>query len=340
VTQPAPPLPTDRGDPLGAALEVLRFSGTFYCCAELTTPWGIALPAFPGCLIFHVVTAGRCWLSVPGAEPRWVEAGSLVLVPQGDAHSARSEPCATDAPLFEIPSQKLSERCEVMRYGGPAPLRRLARGPESPSTVCRTTTGVVRFEHDSARELVGVLPRVLEVVPANDDEGSWLESTIRFMAREATALRPGAETVLTRLADILVIQGIRTWLGSAGPEERGYLAGLVDAQLGRALLAMHRHPERSWQVATLARAAGMSRSAFAARFSELCGKPAMAYLTELRLHLARRALRETSDPVAALAYRFGYQSEAAFTRAFKRAFGTSPRGVRTGRESSSANPSS
>jgi AraC-like DNA-binding protein len=189
----------------------------------------------------------------------------------------------------------------------------------------------VRFEHESAAELIGVLPRVIEVVPEDDDEGTWLESTIRFMGREASALSPCAETIVTRLADILVVQAIRTWLGSAGPEERGYLAGLVDPRLGRAMLLMHQHPERSFRVASLARAAGMSRSAFSARFTDLVGKPAMTYLTELRLHLARRALRETSEPVASLAYRFGYQSEAAFTRAFKRAFGTSPRGVRTAR---------
>jgi AraC-like DNA-binding protein len=191
----------------------------------------------------------------------------------------------------------------------------------------------VRFEHAAAERLIALLPRVIEVRPRDEDDDGWLRSTIRFVAREATALRPGSETVITRLADVLVIHAVRAWLASTGPEERGYLAGLCDPQLGRAMMLMHQEPERSWQVATLAKVAGMSRSAFAARFSELVGKPVMAYLTELRLHLARQELCESSEPVASLAARYGYQSEVAFARAFRRCFGTSPRSVRAGHSS-------
>jgi AraC-like DNA-binding protein len=286
--------------------------------------------------MFHVITKGRCWLNVPGSEPRWLETGSLVLVPHGDGHSFRSDPNATLTPLFDIPAQKLSERCDYLRHGGPLPRRLVTGAPGGPSADCHGTCGVVRFEDPSAQELIALLPRVIEVLPRDDEEGTWLKSTIRFIAREATTLRPGAETVVTRLADILVIQAIRTWLASAGPEERGYLAGLVDPQLGQAMLLMHRHPERAFQVALLAKAAGMSRSAFAARFTALVGKSVMAYLTDLRLHRSRRALRETGEAVASVAARFGYQSEAAFTRAFRRAFGTSPRGARTQRNGSSS----
>ncbi len=328
MTSTSPQLPPDHTDPLGAALHVLRLSGTFYSCAELTTPWGIALPPFPGCMMFHVVTSGRCWLDVPGAEPRWLETGSLVLVPHGDGHAVRSAPTTPDTPLFDIPAQRLSERCELMRHGGPPPLRPASPGADAPSAVCQATCGVVRFEHAAAKQLIGLLPRVIEVRPNDDDEGGWLAGTIRFIAREAQTLRPGAETVITRLADILVIQAIRSWLASTGPEQHGYLAGLRDPQVGRAMTLMHQEPERDWQVATLAKAIGMSRSAFAARFTELLGKPVMAYLTELRLQLALHELRHGPEAVASLATRYGYQSEAAFSRAFRRAFGTTPRSVR------------
>lgn len=324
----SPALPLESPDPLGEALHVLRLSGTFYSCVELTTPWGIALPPFPGCMMFHVVTAGRCWLEVPGAEPRWLEAGSLVLVPHGDGHAVRSAPGASDTPLFDIPAQRLSERCELMRHGGPAPLRPLAAGPNAPSAVCQATCGVVRFEHAAAKQLISLLPRVIEVRPADLDDGGWIQSTIRFIAREARSLRPGAETVITRLADILVIQAIRSWLSSTGAEQHGYLAGLRDPQVGRAMTLMHREPERSWQVATLAKAVGMSRSAFAARFAELLGKPVMGYLTELRLRLAWHELQHGSLSITSLAARYGYQSDVAFSRAFRRFFGATPSSVR------------
>jgi AraC-like DNA-binding protein len=280
-------------------------------------------------MMFHVVTSGRCWLDVPGAEPRWLETGSLALVPHGDGHSVRSAPGTADTPLFDIPAQRLSERCELMRHGGPAPLRASTVGPDAPSPLCLATCGVVRFEHAAAKQLIALLPRVIEVRPNDDDDGGWLSSTIRFIAREAQTLRPGAETVITRLADILVIQAIRSWLASTGPEEHGYLAGLRDPQVGRAMTLMHQEPERNWQVVSLAKSVGMSRSAFAARFTELLGKPVMAYLTELRLQLALQELRHSSDSVASLAVRYGYQSEAAFSRAFRRAFGMTPRSVRT-----------
>lgn len=322
----------ERDDPLGDALHALRLSGTFYSCAELTTPWGIALPAFDGCMMFHVVTEGRCLLDVPGAEPRFVEAGSLALVTRGEGHAVRSAPGAIDTPLFDIPALALSERCELIRFGGPSPLRGYDDGS---SPTCRATCGVVRFEHASATHLREILPRVIVVSPRDDEEGGWLESTIRFVAREAETLRPGAETMLTRLADVLVVQAIRAWLASEGATERGALAALRDVRIGRAIALMHRRPERDLSVASLAKAAGMSRSAFAARFTELVGRPAATYLTELRLRLVFDALRRGTEPVGVLAARYGYQSEAAFTRAFRRAFGETPTAVRRGAAASS-----
>ena len=156
------------------------------------------------------------------------------------------------------------------------------------------------------------------------DAGSWLASTMRFVAREAQALRPGGETVITRLADVLVIQLIRTWIDSASAAGRGWLGALRDPQLGAALNAIHRSPGAPWSVATLAEQACMSRSAFAARFTELVGEPVGRYLTSWRLRLARERLRAGPVAIAAVADELGYRSEAAFCRAFKREFGVSP----------------
>ena len=155
-----------------------------------------------------------------------------------------------------------------------------------------------------------------------------MHSTLRFISREAKALRPGGETVITRLADILVIEMIRDWMDSE--PERGWLAALRDEQVGRALGSIHREPGRRWTVAALAEQAAMSRSAFSARFSELVGEPPLHYLTRWRMQLARMRLRETSDPISVVARGLGYRSEAAFCRAFRRLFGVSPGSVRRG----------
>ncbi len=301
-------------DPLGEALHLLRLTGVLYCRAELTSPWGIDLPPFEGCMMFHVVTAGRCWLDVGGTESRMLQQGSLALVPHGAGHCLRSGPKADAQPLFDIPVEQVSDRYEIMRHGG---------GGEFTQTLCV----VVRFDHVAAEHLIELLPTVLQI-DTWDDEGSWLQSTLRFIAREARELRPGGETVITRLADILVIQMIRSWIDSEPEPERGWLAALRDEQVGRALTSIHREPSREWTVASLAEEAGMSRSAFSARFTNLVGESAMRYLTRWRMLLARTYLRETSEPISVLAGRLGYQSEAAFCRAFKRVFGVPPGSVR------------
>ena len=308
-------------DPLGETLHLLRLTGTLYCRSELTAPWGIDMPPFEGCMMFHVVTGGHCWLEVQGEEPRLLEQGSLALVPQGNGHCIRSSPSDAVVPLFDIPVEQVSDRYEIMRYGGAGELTRL-------------TCGVVRFDHVAGRQLIALLPPVLQIDARNEDEGSWLQSTLRFIAREASELRPGGETVITHLADILIIQAIRAWIDSVPETERGWLAALRDKQVGRALAAMHREPEKDWSVASLAREVGMSRSGFSARFTGLVGESAMRYLTRWRMQLARIRLKESSDSLAVLADRFGYQSEAAFSRAFKREFGVPPGRVRHGSTSS------
>jgi AraC-like DNA-binding protein len=298
-------------DPLGETLHMLRLNGSLYSRAELTAPWGIDMPAFDGYMMFHVVTSGHCWLEVEGEEPRLLQQGSLTLVPHGNGHRIRSSPTAPVMPLFDIPVERISDRYEIMRHGGGGDFTHL-------------TCGVVSFDQLAGQQLVAQLPEVLQIDCWEEEEGSWLQSTLRFIAREARELRPGGETVITHLADILIIQAIRSWIDQAPEANQGWLAALRDKQVGRALAAIHREPEKDWTVDSLAREVGMSRSGFSARFTSLVGESAKRYLTQWRMQLARTQIQETSDSLALLAERLGYQSEAAFCRAFKRVFGVPP----------------
>jgi AraC-like DNA-binding protein len=302
-------------DPVGEALHLLRMSGVFYCRSEFTAPWGLELPPFRDCMMFHIVTAGQGVLEVEGAKPQHLRPGDLALVPHGGGHRLLGEAGAPAAKLFDLPRDLVSDRYEILRHGG---------GGASTTVVC----GVVRFDHPAALHLIGLLPALIHVDAWRSPEMEWIQSTLGFMAAEARELRPGGETIITRLADILVIQAIRSWMAREPAARTGWLGALRDKQIGRAMALIHRDPGRSWTVASLATALGMSRSAFAARFSYLVGEPAMRYATRWKMHAAVMYLKEGDASLGELADRLGYESEAAFSRAFKRFIGVPPGAVR------------
>lgn len=303
-------LPTTT-DPLGEALHLLRLTGCVYARSDLTTPWGVDLPPLEGHMMFHIITAGRCWLEADGIEPVCLERGSLALVPHGLGHRLVDEPGRPSIDFFDLPIERVTERYERLTWGGGGDL-------------CRLICVVVRFDHAAAGRLVDALPPVLQLDAWDGGNDRWLSDTLRFIAREAEALRPGGETVITRLADILAIQMVRHWIENESDVDTGWLAALRDPQLGRAIAAIHREPGREWTLESLARTASMSRSAFAARFTQIVGESAMRYLTRWRLQLARMELKESDESIGLVGERFGYRSEAAFCRAFKREFGVSP----------------
>jgi AraC-like DNA-binding protein len=303
-------------DPLGEALHLLDLRGAFYGRAEFTAPFGLEMPPFEGYLWFHITTRGSFMLEAPGAEPLRLRAGELSLLPHGEGHRLRSEPGTPTPGIFELTREQLSDRYDILRHGG---------GGERIDMVC----GAVRFDHPVARRLLAVLPRIITIDPGrHPGQLEWLNSSLRLMALEAEAVRPGGETVITRLSDVLVVQALRAWLESDPAARSGWLGALRDPQIGRAISLIHRQPGHDWTVAALAGHVAMSRSAFAARFTELVGEPAMSYVTRWRMHLAAAALRDEGATVAQLADRFGYRSEAAFARAFKRVVGSPPGAVR------------
>ena len=304
-------------DPIGEALYFLRMSGTFYCRSEFREPWALGLPAIDDSLMLHVMTSGKCILEVEGTPDHVLRQGDLALVPHGKGHVVTSAHGLPVSNLFEIQREQLSERYETLRLGGKG---------EQAAMIC----GLFKFDDPAAQQLITLLPKVILVDGWSSPQSEWIRSTLRMISAEAKAMNAGGEAVITRLADILVIHAIRFWITHDPSPQTGWLRALHDPQIGRVISRIHRQPGASWTLETLAEEASMSRSAFAARFTELVGEPAMKYVTRWRMHSAQVRLRDGDATVAEVALSLGYESEAAFNRAFKRHVGVSPGAVKRG----------
>ena len=307
--------PTSPSDPLGEALHWLHMSGAFYCRSEFTEPWGLTLPPLPGYLWFHVVTSGSFQLRDDHGELTELRGGDLALVTHGAGHVLHSDPQAPAPGILDLHREEISDRYEVLRHGAGGRLTRM---------MC----GAVRFDHPAARNLVDLLPDLIHIEAGNGPDTVSIQGTLSLIAAETQHPRPGGEAVITRLADVLVIQAIRAWIETDPRAQTGWLGALRDRQIGRALALIHRDPARAWTVASLADELAMSRSAFAARFTEHVGEPVMQYVTRWRMLMATNGLKDEQATVAELANRLGYRSEAAFARAFKRVTGVAPGSVK------------
>jgi AraC-like DNA-binding protein len=303
-------------DGVTSVLRDLRLVQSFYCHSELTAPWGLAMPAEDHA-IFHFVAEGEAWLEQPGQPALRVGCGDFVLAASGVAHSVASGAGVACRNVHELPFETVGGRAMILRHGGNGARTVLA-------------CGGVRFEDPAANPLVALMPDVLHIRSTDCGHAQLLRQTLDAMATEALNPMPGGATVMTRLADILVIHAIRSWLDGTPDEQGGWLGALRDPQIGRALVLMHRQPERDWTVASLAEALNMSRSVFSDRFTTLVGVPPLLYLTRWRMHLAARWLRDERASLGEVAGRLGYESEPSFSRAFKRHIGVPPGAVRRG----------
>ncbi|WP_321574239.1 helix-turn-helix transcriptional regulator [Paraburkholderia franconis] len=240
--------------------------------------------------------------------------GDLALVPHGAGHWLMSAAGVPAAKLFDLPREAVSNRYEILRHGQGG----------TPTTIC----ALERFDHPAAHRLIDLPPKLIRVDTWQSPEMEWIQSTLRFIAAEAQQLNAGGETVITRLADMLVIQAVRARIAHAPAAQTGWLGALRDRQIGRAIAMIPRDPSSNWTVATLADRVGMSRSAFSARFTQLVGEPAMHYAVRWKMQAALTQLQETDASLTELAMRLGYDSDAAFSRAFKRIVGVAPGAVR------------
>jgi AraC-like DNA-binding protein len=304
-------------DALTDILHDLRLESSFYARSELRAPWGLSFSVKDG-PSFHMIVMGCCWLRI-GAEQIYLKAGDLVLLPHGDEHQI-ADPLEGEAvPLTELPSERIGQNAALLRYGGDGPAALL---------IC----GGVRFAGPLAHPLLSLLPHVLLLHREDLDEAhARLDETLSMLGAEALSLRPGSAAVMTRLADILVLQTIRAWLECNDGRQFPCSGALNDPEIGRSLALIHRRAQEPWSVASLAREVHLSRSLFSERFSRLVGMSPIQYLTRWRMSLAGRWMREEGISASEAAQRLGYSSEAAFSRAFKRHLQVPPGNFRRNR---------
>jgi len=301
----------ESSDPLGQALYQLRLNGSLYCQSDLYAPWGLEMPEMPGQMMFHIVMSGACWISAGRQASIHLPAGSMALVPQGQGHSIFSSEGIECTHLFDVPITQISERYELMRHGGDGDQTQL---------LC----GVISFDPVAGAKLIAQLPEIVALDSVSGQQSAWLQSTIQLISGEAENVNLGGETIMAHLADIIVIHAIRHWVETSAAAQEGWLGALKDPKLGKALVAIHHQPAKSWTVDELAQTAGMSRSGFSARFTDIIGTSVKQYLTHWRMTLARAKLMTENMTLGDLAEELGYQSEAAFSRAYKRVMGESP----------------
>lgn len=254
---------------------------------------------------------------IEGTDSVCLGAGDVVLFPHGDPHVMASSTEVKAVPAWEVYSAPPPGEVVGLRYGGGGDITRL---------VC----GFLACEKGPCNPLLESLPPILRVNVRTDSAATWIETSLRFGASEAVAQRAGGATVLAKLSELLFVEAVRRYIESLPVEQTGWLAGLRDRFVGRALTLMHAHSERAWTVEELAKQVGLSRSALAERFTELLGQPPMHYLARWRLQVAAHLLRSRGLSVAQVAEQIGYESEAAFNRAFKREMGVPPATWRKG----------
>jgi AraC-like DNA-binding protein len=285
---------------------------------------------------YHVLTAGECWAGIVGEPPTKMKRGDIVLLTQGDAHVVSSAPGMRADPsidsYFELGRTQRPFRVhydnEVAQVDLEGKLPPLSPRAGSANLVC----GFIGCDLRPFNPLIATLPRLLHL-PANGGS-SWSEQFATFAAAESAAKRPGSEAVLERLAEMMFVDAIRRHVDQLPEHTTGWLAGLGDRFVGRALALMHERPSAPWTIDDLSSQVGLSRSALHERFVSLVGQPPVQYLTNWRMQLASRKLLEGRSSVAAVAVDVGYDSEAAFARAFKHLVGMPPAAWRRAHESS------
>jgi AraC-like DNA-binding protein len=309
-------------DALSEALHSVRMTGAIFFDAVCTAPWGFAVPPMeraapllsPGTerlIGYHLVVEGKAFVRLKDAAEVPLAAGDIAIFPHGDPHTVTNG----------APTKLVDSGASLGGFlAGTLSTFRIDGGGEATRFVC----GYFGCERHAARLFLNGLPAMIKINVRGDAAGEWLESSIRHLLSEAASGRPGRTVLLSKMAEALFIETLRRYMERLPPEQIGWLAGARDPVVGTALALLHRKPSHPWTVAELATEAGSSRAVVAKRFTRLLGEPPLTYLARWRLQLAARKLQTTRQTILQVASDVGYESEAAFNRAFKREFGVPP----------------
>lgn len=315
-------------DPISDVLDTIRLQGAVFFVWEPSWPYGIGVAdgrtlsrhilTSSDCIIsYHIVTKGPCWAAVNDESPLLLESGDTLILPRGDAYKIANTPqypTAEDqaASIDFFRSMTSNEAPAVISEGGP--------GPENNKLIC----GFLGCNMGPYNPLLSTLPRVMRV-PAPTDSDDPLSTLIAIALSESQEVLGGERSLLMRLSEVMFVEILRRYFRAAPKSESSWLAALQDPLVGRALALLHKDIAVSWTLQKLADSAGASRSALADHFSRIVGVPPMQYLTQWRMQVAAHRLRHTQVKVQTVAHEVGYESDEAFSRAFKRVVGVSPR---------------
>jgi AraC-like DNA-binding protein len=323
------------GDILSDLLRAVRFHGAVFYYIDGAPPWVAEAPPareiipaiMPGVehmIEFHGIVKGSCWGAIAGKTPIRLETGDVILFPHGDPHVISSAPEMrapnADTKFFFSPRPPQLPYALSMKEAEVTTARLDGGGRDHTTVAC----GFLGLDARPFNPLLAALPPVLRVPGSTLGSDSWVTTFLRAVVAESNTRRPGGEAVLERMSEMLFVEVLRRYVDSLPPEQTGWLAGMRDPAVGRALSLLHEKPGKAWTLERLGEEAGLSRSSLHERFVHFIGQPPIQYLTQWRMQLASGLLRDTNAKLLDVALDVGYESEAAFSRAFKRVAGVSP----------------
>ena len=302
-------------DLLSDILLHLKLKGTLYFRTSFTSPWSVRVPVYKDVARFHYVHQGRCLVRIEGqTTPVPIEQGDLIIITQGEAHTIYSD---------HIDEHPVTELDQVIEQSGFSGHGTLVFGEFGSNHETQLICGHFAFDEHARHPILDALPSHIHIRNYGVASGTWLENTLRVIGAEAGRDNLGSDLISLKLSEIVFTQVLRTYLESDGNKNPA-MAGYRDKRITRALKAIHSDPGHGWTLESLASTAGMSRTSFATTFTRyLCLSP-LAYLTQWRMELARQKLLDTNDPMIEIAAQVGYQSEAAFSRVFKKHYRAAP----------------
>ncbi|TKB80566.1 MAG: AraC family transcriptional regulator [Nitrospira sp.] len=310
-------------DVLSEMLKAVKLDGAVFFHGEFSSPWcarqpdGCSIAAYLSSssthvIIFHLLTEGRGYARIEkNGRPVSLSPGDIVMFPHGDAHLLGNGPPVTPVDSAEQLQRVLAERRMLSQFGG---------GGELTKLIC----GYMACDLRLSQIFLAGLPSVLKINIRDSPSGKWLEDTLRYSVEHADASGPGGTAVVAKLSEALFADTLRRYIEKLPASQTGWLAGVRDPDVGKALALLHKQPSHPWTIASLANEVGLSRSVLAERFRHYLSDTPMGYLTRWRLQLAAQAVTSTSKSVAEVAGEVGYESEPSFNRAFKREFGIPP----------------